>query len=100
MDDAKVVATYPSPQGWRGRLMLGMMNRGHAPLSRWGLSLLSPDKDAHVLDVGCGGGANIARLLRRCPDGGGGWLGCVSGERGVQQKEEPAGVGPLQHHPG
>ncbi|MCI2045379.1 MAG: class I SAM-dependent methyltransferase, partial [Sphaerochaeta sp.] len=49
--------------------MLGMMNRGHAPLSRWGLSLLSPDKDAHVLDVGCGGGANIARLLRRCPEG-------------------------------
>jgi ubiquinone/menaquinone biosynthesis C-methylase UbiE len=45
------------------------MNTGHAVISEWGLSYLKAEKDAHVLDIGCGGGANIARLLKMCPDG-------------------------------
>ncbi len=49
--------------------MLRTMNGGHAPLSNWGLSLVRPAPDARVLDVGCGGGANVARLLSLCPKG-------------------------------
>jgi ubiquinone/menaquinone biosynthesis C-methylase UbiE len=45
------------------------MNVGHAVISKWGLSHLQPAKDAHVLDIGCGGGANIKQLLGMCPDG-------------------------------
>ena len=45
------------------------MNNGHASISKWGLSHLKPDKDAHVLDIGCGGGANIGRFLEICPQG-------------------------------
>jgi ubiquinone/menaquinone biosynthesis C-methylase UbiE len=45
------------------------MNAGHAVISEWGLSHLEVPKDARVLDIGCGGGANIGRLLRMCPDG-------------------------------
>ena len=57
------------PQGFLGRLMLRSMNGGHVPLSNWGLSLIHPSLDARVLDIGCGGGANIARLMKLCPQG-------------------------------
>lgn len=60
---------FYKPQGRSGRVMLSMMNLSHTFISRWGLSLLPLAKDAHVLDAGCGGGANLARLLRLCPDG-------------------------------
>ena len=47
------------PQGFGGKLMTKMMNIGHAKLSQWGFSNISVNSDAAVLDVGCGGGANI-----------------------------------------
>lgn len=47
------------PQGFGGKLMTKMMNIGHAKLSQWGFSNISVNPDAAVLDVGCGGGANI-----------------------------------------
>ena len=49
------------PEGFLGRMMLRGMNGGHTPSATGGLS--------RVLDIGCGGGANIARLLRLCPQG-------------------------------
>ncbi|SHH82735.1 Ubiquinone/menaquinone biosynthesis C-methylase UbiE [Sporobacter termitidis DSM 10068] len=57
------------PEGFLGRMMLRTMNGGHTPLSNWALSLIRPAPDARVLDVGCGGGANIARLTKLCPNG-------------------------------
>ena len=51
------------PQGFGGKLMTKMMNSGHAKLSQWGFSNISAKSDAEVLDVGCGGGANIAVWL-------------------------------------
>lgn len=57
------------PAGLQGRLMLKGMNTGHASLSEWGLSHFTLRHDSRVLDVGCGGGANIAKLLQMCPQG-------------------------------
>jgi ubiquinone/menaquinone biosynthesis C-methylase UbiE len=57
------------PQGLLGRFVAKGMNSGHAVISEWGLSYLEVAKDARVLDIGCGGGANIGRLLRICPEG-------------------------------
>ena len=57
------------PQGFGGKLMTKMMNSGHAKLSQWGFSNISVKSDAEVLDVGCGGGANIAVWLDRCRNG-------------------------------
>ena len=51
------------PQGFGGKLMTKMMNIGHAKLSQWGFSNISAKSDAEVLDVGCGGGANIAVIM-------------------------------------
>lgn len=57
------------PQGFGGKLMTKMMNSGHAKLSQWGFSNISAKPDAKVLDVGCGGGANIATWLDKCRNG-------------------------------
>ena len=57
------------PSGLGGRLMVKMMNSGHAKLADWGFSQIQAKADARVLDAGCGGGANIKRLLKKCPEG-------------------------------
>ncbi len=58
------------PEGLSGKLMLNRMNSGnHARLSDWGLSHLLIGPKSAMLEIGCGGGANVARLLARCPDG-------------------------------
>ena len=57
------------PVGFGGKLMVAMMNVGHSAVARWGLQFLNAAPDAKVLDCGCGGGANIKRLLKKCPRG-------------------------------
>ena len=58
------------PIGFWGRVMVnGMNGGGHAKLAEWGLTDVVVAEDAKVLDVGCGGGANIARLLCRASKG-------------------------------
>ena len=57
------------PTGFGGKLMVLMMNVGHRALSGWGLRFLKLAPDANVLDCGCGGGANIRTLLKKCPKG-------------------------------
>ena len=57
------------PVGFGGKIMVAMMNLGHSPVARWGLRFLNVAPDARVLDCGCGGGANIKRLLKKCPEG-------------------------------
>mgnify|MGYP000220098895 CR=1 FL=1 len=57
------------PQGFGGKLMTKMMNIGHSRLSQWGFSNISVNPDAEVLDVGCGGGANIAVWLEQMQEG-------------------------------
>ena len=38
-------------------------------MAQWGLQFLNVAPDAKVLDCGCGGGANMKRLLKKCPQG-------------------------------
>jgi len=56
------------PEGFLGRLMLRFMNFGHAPLTNWGLSLINFEDKWTMLDIGCGGGATLKRLLKRSND--------------------------------
>ena len=53
------------PEGFLGRIMLRFMNFGHAPLTNWGLSLVEIHDGWTMLDIGCGGGATLKRLLKR-----------------------------------
>lgn len=57
------------PEGFGGKIMVAMMNSGHSKLADWGMSFLGLSTDAAVLDCGCGGGANLCKLLKRCPNG-------------------------------
>lgn len=57
------------PEGLGGKLMVSMMNVGHRSLAHWGMRFLPLSPDARVLDCGCGGGANMRKLLRKCPRG-------------------------------
>ena len=67
---SKIFSNTRKPEGFFGRMMVnGMNGGGHARLAEWGLSHLTLTADTNVLDVGCGGGANVARLLKRCPKG-------------------------------
>lgn len=55
------------PAGLFGRYMVKRMNAGHhAVLAEWALKDLPVGSDETALEIGCGGGANIARLLARC----------------------------------
>ena len=55
------------PVGFGGKIMVAMMNVGHSAVARWGLQFLNAAPDTKVLDCGCGGGANIRRLLKKYP---------------------------------
>lgn len=53
------------PKGLMGRAMLRFMNLCHAPLTNWGLNLVGIQDGWTMLDIGCGGGATLRRLLKR-----------------------------------
>ena len=61
----KIWNTNARPDGRLGRLALRMMNVTHTPMAMWNLSLIHFQPRWTILDVGCGGGKNIARMLRR-----------------------------------
>lgn len=65
----KLLSNTRKPEGFLGRLMLRGMNTGHAGLAKWGMSCLKWQLHWTVLDIGCGGGANLAQILRYCPLG-------------------------------
>ena len=56
------------PEGALGRVMLSFMNYTHAPLTNWGLRLVDVQDGWTMLDVGCGGGFTIRRLLKLSKD--------------------------------
>ena len=67
---SKIFSNTRKPEGFLGRMMVNGMNGGsHAKMAEWGLSFVDIANYWDALDVGCGGGANVARLLKRCPQG-------------------------------
>jgi ubiquinone/menaquinone biosynthesis C-methylase UbiE len=57
------------PEGLGGRIMLTAMNLGHGSMAQWGLRHLPIASGDVILDIGCGGGRNIARMLKRAYNG-------------------------------
>jgi ubiquinone/menaquinone biosynthesis C-methylase UbiE len=56
------------PKGFLGKIMINRMNEGHAKLSDWGLSYLKDANPVSIADFGCGGGINVAKLLKMFPN--------------------------------
>ena len=65
----KLLQNAKKPMGSIGEIIVGSMNSGHARIRKWGMSFLVPEDDWCALDIGCGGGANIAQLLQMSPKG-------------------------------
>lgn len=57
------------PKGIGGKIMVNMMNIGHSSMAKWGFTHIEIKNDSICLDIGCGGGANVKRLLERVPYG-------------------------------
>lgn len=60
---------FGNPRGLLGRMMLSGMNLGHTSMAEWGLSQLVLPQKGNAADIGCGGGYNVRRLLRRIREG-------------------------------
>ena len=60
---------YSCPKGVLGREVAASMNKGHLNLTTWGFNHVSIKPDFVILDVGCGGGKTISRLLRHAVQG-------------------------------
>lgn len=55
------------PQGLLGKMMVSSMNSGHAGVADWGMSFLDVPAPASIVDLGCGGGRNAAKLMEKYP---------------------------------
>ena len=64
-----ITDNFGNPKGLVGSLMLSGMNLGHSPMAKWGFAQFEVPATAIAVDIGCGGGYNIKRLLKRCPEG-------------------------------
>ena len=53
------------PVGFGGTIMVRLMNVCHSPIATWGFSKLTMRDNLNILDIGCGGGKNIATWLRK-----------------------------------
>ena len=60
--------TY-KPKGIGGKIMVNMMNIGHSSMAKWGFAHIKIKNNSICLDIGCGGGANVKRLLEKVPYG-------------------------------
>ena len=65
----RILQNVRKPEGFFGRMILWGMNQGHASLAHWGMSCMEWHQGWNVLDIGCGGGANLAQILKYCPQG-------------------------------
>ena len=57
------------PKGIGGKIMVHMKNTGHSSMAEWGFTHMEIQSDNVCLDIGCGGGANVRKLLEKSPYG-------------------------------
>jgi SAM-dependent methyltransferase len=64
----KFVRQCRKPEGLLGRFVGRAMNRGHAKVRRWGLTHVSLEPHATILDIGCGGGGALGDMALYFPN--------------------------------
>ena len=63
----KFLSNCACPKGTLGRVMLHGMTFGHRWIADWGLKHLAGVSAAAIVELGCGSGANAAKLLEKYP---------------------------------
>lgn len=61
----KFLSNCKKPQGKFGKMVAKAMNKGHARLWNWANEIITIEDGEKILDVGCGGGGNMLRMLRQ-----------------------------------
>lgn len=56
---------YKNPHGFVGKIALNLMNLKGKDIAEYGFSYLESGHVLKALDIGCGGGKNISRLLQK-----------------------------------
>lgn len=65
----KFVRNVKKPQSnILGKIQLKDMNKRHNNLALWGLEHINLTDKGKILDIGCGGGKNLANLLNQAPN--------------------------------
>lgn len=65
---SKIFSNTRKPEGFWGKMMVAGMNGGsHARMASWGLDFGDVPAEGDILDIGCGGGANLDRIMQRSP---------------------------------
>ncbi len=60
---------FGNPKGLLGRMMLVSMDKEHLPMAEWAFTQFEMPAEADIVDIGCGGGFNINRMLGKCKKG-------------------------------
>ena len=60
---------FGNPRGFIGKMMLSGMNMGHTPMAKWGFTQFQVPNKGNILDIGCGGGFNIKRMIEKSKNG-------------------------------
>ena len=63
------VTQCKKPRGWLGRLVLRNMNSRHSRVTDWGLAKVPIEPHFTILDVGCGGGRTLGKLIAAAREG-------------------------------
>lgn len=66
---ASVSRQVRNPSGPLGRRLVRAMNMSHSAMTDWGLQQVTIQKNAAILDIGCGGGRTVRKLAALAPDG-------------------------------
>lgn len=64
----KYFSNTRKPDGMFGKMMVSGMNKAHAEVSDWGMEHIFSMHPKTIIELGCGGGRNAARLLSSFPE--------------------------------
>src|SRR5260370_12805248 len=65
----RLLRQFEKPTGRFGRFAMWTMNMHHSKGTDWGLQQISIERDATILDVGCGGGRTVHKLAGIATEG-------------------------------
>ncbi|KZX13304.1 demethylrebeccamycin-D-glucose O-methyltransferase [Methanobrevibacter oralis] len=96
--EKEVITQCRKPHGEEGIKTIKSMNQGHDGISNFAMECIDTSVDDDVLDIGCGGGVNIEKFLRRCPDGNVWGLdySVVSVSESIKRNQEAVDMGRCQ----
>ncbi|WP_409200823.1 class I SAM-dependent methyltransferase [Methanobrevibacter sp. DSM 116169] len=69
MEDKELIKNARKPVGDLGHTILDRMNKSHEEMAVWASSYLKINDNDYILDIGCGGGVNLQRFVKKANKG-------------------------------